>query len=367
MKVQSSGFRVQGSKFAPFIFALFAAFCSPLPGQTVVPTKLQPNADGSVTIHFKGEPGVAYQIFYADSTNAVPAQLNWSLAVDTITAAEGFTEWTDQGDVTRPSPAKVQQRYYRVIKKSAPIVAPPPATGQPPSTTPPSVIPEEAVAFLGVVKAKQLTDLEALAEIAALIAGGEQSEAELIRKLAETPLSVAKLMDLALQEWNGGNRRAAQLIYEAIVGPKAKDATKGQLAEAYLCIGVIYYQLGRHQDAADHLEEAARLAPGSAIMDEGLAAASVAYWQMEKYDESHRVLKQLVEGASRPAYHEYGLWLDAQTYYKQRKWDEADAVFEKLGQIGTTVITNSVHEFRQGCAKYKRKDAEAAAKGQRKP
>jgi tetratricopeptide (TPR) repeat protein len=361
MKAQSSGFRVQGSTFAPLVFALFAAFCSSLAAQTVVPTKLEPNADGSVTIHFKGEAGAAYQIFYADSTNAVPTQLNWSVAVDNITAAEGFTEWTDQGDATRPSPAKVQQRYYRVVKKLSQAVAPPPATGQPPPGTAPSAIPEEAVAFLGVAKAKPLTDLEELAEIAALIAGGEETEAELIQKLAETPLSVAKLMELALNEWNNGNRRVAQLIYEAIIGPKAKDATKGQLAEAYLCIGVIYYQLGRNEESADRLEEAARLAPKSAIMDEALAAACVAYWNLEKHEESRRVLNQLLKDHSRDGFFDYALLLLGQTYVREKKWTEAEETFDRLErEQRTKTFGLSIAEGKRECAKHKPKEAAGA-------
>lgn len=350
------------------IFALFAIFCSTFHAQSVVPTKLEPNADGSVTIRFKGEAGAAYQIFYADSTNAVPTQLNWSLAMDSITAAEGFTEWTDQGDATRPSPAKVQQRYYRVVKKSAQMVAPPPSTGQPPSGAAPSAIPEEAVAFLGVVKAKQLTDLEALAEIAALIAGGEESEAELIKKLAETPLSVAKLMELALNEWNNGNRRVAQLIYEAIVGPRAKDATPGQLAEAELCIGVIYYQLARHQESADHLEEAARLAPDSPIMDEGLAAATLAYWAIGKHDDAQRALEELLASKCSKGYHDYGLLLLGQTYERSGKLDEAIATFDRMQKEHKTgVFTNTASRCRALCVKKKEEAAAAHSAPANKP
>lgn len=79
---------------------------------------LRGNADGTVSVLFRGVAGVSYRIEY---TEAPPTeQTVWRAGIENLMANAGWTEWTDPSSGTAP------QRLYRVVPQAS--VVPPAST-----------------------------------------------------------------------------------------------------------------------------------------------------------------------------------------------------------------------------------------------
>jgi tetratricopeptide (TPR) repeat protein len=289
-----------------------------------LPIRLVNHPDGSVSVSFQGEAGVAYQIYYSDSPAASPEQMAWTLAVDNFVAeSPSWQVWVDRGDTNRPAPGQVQQRYYRVVRK-------PPAGEPAPLPQPPTPSPST---FTGLSEPlRRRVTLEELAELGRLIAGGAQTEAALVKKLATTPLSVSKLLELARQEQMAGNPRAAQWLYEAILGPKAAQATAEQQAVAHLYLGNLHghSQAGRYAEAIAHYLEAARLQPDSDLGWDGWIGAGIVHRLLENYAQARGCWAHVNGRGEAGSDAEFAQWLIGLSYHEEQNFGQSLIEFQKL-------------------------------------
>jgi hypothetical protein len=82
-----------------------AAWGQAAAGSNTIDARLRGNADGTVTVQFRGVPGVTYRIESSDTPDAS----QWYVAAKDLVAAEGWTEWTDA------AASSLAQRLYRVV------------------------------------------------------------------------------------------------------------------------------------------------------------------------------------------------------------------------------------------------------------
>jgi hypothetical protein len=88
---------------------------------TTLDARLRGNADGSVTVQFRGVIGVGYRIEYIDG---LPSEASsWAVAAENVVALPDWTEWTDA------TAGAALQRFYRVVPRAvgAPALPPPPS------------------------------------------------------------------------------------------------------------------------------------------------------------------------------------------------------------------------------------------------
>lgn len=88
-----------------------AAWGQAAAGSTTIDARLRGNADGTVTVQFRGVAGVAYRIESSDTPDAS----QWDIAAKDMVAADGWTEWTDA------AAAPLAQRLYRVVPQTSPV------------------------------------------------------------------------------------------------------------------------------------------------------------------------------------------------------------------------------------------------------
>ncbi len=216
------------------------------------------------------------------------------------------------------------QRYYRVVRKPA---APTAGVALPPLPPSPST-------FTGLTEPlRRLATLQELAELGRLLAGGAETEAELVRRLAETFLPAGKLRDLAFQEWGANNPRASELLFEAIVGPKASEASLELLAEAHLWLGSIKGRIsGRYREALAHYLEAARIQPNTHQGWEGAIAAGIVYRLQGQYEEARHWWRQVNGRAEAGSYAEEAQWLIGLSYHEEQNFAQSLIEFQKLAE-----------------------------------
>jgi len=86
-----------------------AAWGQAAAGSNTIDARRRGNADGTVTVQFRGVPGVTYRIESSDTPDAS----QWDVAAKDLVAAEGWTEWTDA------AAAPLAQRLYRVVPQAS--------------------------------------------------------------------------------------------------------------------------------------------------------------------------------------------------------------------------------------------------------
>jgi len=267
-----------------------------------IPTRLLYHTNGTASVWFQAQSNGLYRIDYADTKASTLSNMDWSVAVDRLTAVtNSWTEWVDAGATNRPPPGEVKQRYYRVVLEAASGNSTSSASGETIQQSSPlwgtgvstntdtntvegtrggdaestASLPSEILQLLqNQASLTQLTqsgsarNLAALQEsetLGELVAGGQASEGALSNALAASKLRISMLMTFGQSLFLSGDRHHAEMFFGSVVQNHANHATAKQLARSYLWLGKLYqddglgfkYQQGQTDQASVAFQTAA--------------------------------------------------------------------------------------------------------------
>lgn len=312
------------------VFTLYCAFTQEGGGEASVggeaaPVRLRVNPDGSVAVWFKGQTGVAYQIFWAERLAAPPGLTDWRLVADDLqVGTNGWVEWVDQRTASGPEGSAPQSGFYRVVPKFVSRAAARlgPATGE--ATAAAVAGPEPAQAL------RQMRERE-MSEILALVAGGPSMELALEQKLTQTSLSGAYLLEL-LKRLAPEQRWAERLILEAVVGPRSAGLKSKPLARARLLLGWAYLADRRHEAALRQLMEVVQSAPEATQRCEAWVIAGRVHKARQQWEQARHCWEQAMQFEPLGRWPQEALWLTGLSWLKQGGPDRALEAFLKLAQ-----------------------------------
>jgi tetratricopeptide (TPR) repeat protein len=366
-----------------------------------IPTRLSYHTNGTVSVWFQGQADGVYRIDYADTKAATAEAMRWELAADNVAAvASGWTEWVDTGITNRPAPGEVKERYYRVVLKTVSVgttqqlsTSPIPATGTVPvsggtgSTTLLSKEWLKAFEDLGsrarwrnVDLGQEVEVLQQCARIGELVAGGKATEEALKTMLAGNlqMQSFQLFMNYASNLYRSGDRRDAQLVFEAMLQAHATSATKKQLGRCYLWLGKIHqdeglewkYQRNDPSRAISEFEAAVTnyLKAKDVVssqdwvrVDSGMQAAAC-YRELEDQDKRREYLEQVLKDVNdvRPrdparslvvrgemaACRDVATYLLGNSYYEEERWTEAADVYRQAYERLKQYLSQNPEQYR---------------------
>jgi tetratricopeptide (TPR) repeat protein len=287
-----------------------------------VPTRLHVNADGSVAVSFQGKAGAAYQIYYAARLPASPDKAKWALIANDVAAGTNiWTDWLDVGAKTRSRAVGLEQGFYRVVLKPAPMVG---AVASMSAT----VASADSTATNAATALKAMRKQET-AEIMNIIADGPQAEATLVQKLADTPLTAEYILELLKyltpeQDWS------RKPILEAVVGERAAQFKPKALARARLLLGGIYSSAKRYPEAIQQFLEVARTQAGTLQGCEGMVSAGQIYQLQGNKAEARRYWQQAIQFTDAERWPAEAQLLLGLMYQGERNHSQALEEFTKL-------------------------------------
>jgi tetratricopeptide (TPR) repeat protein len=376
-----------------------------------IPTRLTFHTNGTVSVWFQGQTDGVYRVDYADTKAASLTAMVWKVAADDLVAAtDNWTEWVDTGATNRPSPGEVNERYYRVVSKTASnnlTVIATGATAQQLSTLSgtgtsnsqgataitagtnggaesPTSVPTEILQLLQKQAAlsqwsqsstaRNLAALQECEKLGELVAGGAATENTLIDSLASSKLRISMLMTLGRSLFRSGDRHHAQLFFEAIVQHHAKRATVRQKARCHLWLGRLHQDEGLQlkfiqrnpesantefqMGAADYL-----LAKDNSvdwIRGPGWLGAAVCYREMGDQVKRRNCLQQLIAEQSGtnswvltkkdlsvgPRMRDLANVLLATSYHEEGNWQKAAQVYQQMHDRLDAQFRNGSEEYR---------------------
>ncbi len=289
-----------------------------------LPTRLQVNPSGSVRVSFQGQPGARHQIFYADKLPTSTDKEAWTLVADDIAAGSGeWTVWLDTSAATRSRPAGAKQGFYRVMVKSAAAVKSATVTLATSSST--DSTSTNAYAALKAMRKRETAD------ILNIIAGGPETQATLVQKLAETPLTAEYILEL-LKHVTPEQQWARTPILEAAVGTRAGQLKVKALARTRLLLGAEYFSADRHPEAIEQFLEVTRIDSDTRQTCEALVMAGRVYQAQRNKPEARRYLLQAAQFSNAGRWPEEAQLILGQTSLGERDAARALEEFRKLAE-----------------------------------